>query len=375
MPFSIVLGKPIREKTDCFLIDMIGSANSFGFGVFAATSGYGKTELLKNIMVQQFYCRKGRIVIFDIYDDYKNINIPNFEQKDQIFIRIPSMKTIEIKNAGIYLEDMSAVDWQGLGFMPKTTAQLMQIINENPGMHIEELLDLIEELPTDKREMDSYSGSVPLRAPINKAIKTAMLSNLSHCRQMFISKESGKLRLTEALFKELLLAQTAIRIKFDASDITIKTKTLVGIILRLCSRLLWLKPVFYCDESDKLFPRISEADNKPIPSSVYWAIEYVRKIGRRNNIMMYFLIQDFGALHSAIIENSHFFIIGAGVAGISKLSGVLPNYMLNGINYLHWDSARNYREFLFAHKGGQGYQIFTPQDSLTLPKNPFWQNL
>ncbi len=372
MPISILLGHHPETQQKLYLRDNIGLDNSFGVTIIASTSGYGKTELLKNIMIQQSKVRL--LVFFDFYEDYKNMDLPNFSQENKIYMRMKNIYNLDIKNCGIMLQDMSKVDWRGIGFPEKTSMQLMDLIKKYPELNVEELIEEIEKLPTNTKELGDYDGKVELKTFIQTAVKGAMLRNISFVKDLFIEEDSGKIRLTRDLFKDLFEQRRNIRIRFDTSNISgLKMKTYTGIILRLMSRLLYFKPAVCIDEADKIFPETSESEQAQVPSSVVWIIEYVRKIARRNNIMMYFVIQDFRALHSAIIENAHNFIVGSGVAGINRLDGIIPSYIRGGFSYLKWNYDENYREFGFYRKGRRGFGKFVPLDSLSFPRKPFWK--
>lgn len=339
----------------------------YGFGVHCiiASARLGKSVLAKIIYVQASKYRP--IVVFDYGTEHRDSRFPNFYSNG----KIRGISDLKIyKNIGFRISDFQHIlDWQVMGFR-EFSATYMQILARNTGVHQddpERFLQILLELPTEWHNLNSFNDKFgyELPSPISPQVKAPMLQRYYALKEsnLFVSPDiKNKLNyfdFGQELFQHKhILISLGINVEVDLW----KAQVMVGKILEQLygkdgknfsryQKCYGYAPMLVLEEADKLAPEIRETATEPVPSSLFWLMNYVIKFQKYGPALL-FIAQDPNILNSTIHGNA-----------LSNIYGQCPETsrrdILDITSGLRWDLDTNYRQFVYQTKDKRR-TIFVP---------------
>lgn len=351
---NIVLGTHKYNKGMVSLVER----NTFGVTLFAAITRYGKSTLVKNWYTQVAQYRG--LIILDYLGEHTLSKFPNFLSSDQNTMCVPGL--IEIKGFKFKISQFTnESDWHSLTFTDRG-AMLMSDLARHVEAHRddpERFWDLLDDVPVTGQfaRISHFENEYGFHMPMyNSAV-------VDSCKALLINlirtKFFGEQQDPTYDFGELALKHPYMNVNFNLgkNDIA-KGRSMCGKVLEQLRKVLHLlspPPLIVVEEADVLAPD-DNGDALLIPSSTLQLVDYVIKL-QKFNIEIAFIVQDPNRLNRAIVGNRHNFVFG-------QLPEGNPQTELS--KQLVWDMDNNYREFILQQTGVPGYQVFIPQDSMTL---------
>jgi hypothetical protein len=333
------------------------SEKAFGTNLFIAPPRYGKSALVKLLMVKIGNQARKPIIIFDYRSEHEETNYPDWTSPDSIGC-LPLKK---IENFGFLISDFTnPLDWQSLGFPSKTSIHLAKLASFRTSHHDdpETFVEMIKEVPFEQWGLKKFNAKwgCNLVKPMHSEVAKAM-QDFGNISDVFIS-DNNPLRYY-GNWKELVRRYRNIHVCLNiySDDKKKKARALVGKILEQLSDPRFLEiyqPRIFVEEADKLIPSIKLLRDEPFPSSLAWFQEYVTKL-QKHHVELFFISQRLDMLNEDIVSSFSTMIIGG------KQRHPLLEEFERPISQLRWDSERNYREFIMINSGQQQYQCFVPE--------------
>lgn len=375
---NIVLGSD-RYRTTVNYIETL----AFGVLMFIAESRYGKSILLKNMMVQIGQHRN--LIIFDYQDEHSDIKWGNWKSKDRVEF-LPELVTIE--NFGFYLSEFNTdADLIAMGFSSKSLYTVNKII-KNTDVHensLDTILSILSDLPTSDKGLDDFNGEYPgisLNESINHNIKGNILNTmrglLSHGliipevgTEEHERKWPGKIHIDDwqQLLRDHKHLNINLNIKTEAASSIARAS--VGKILEKIQPVLdEIRPFLVLEEAALICPNSRDVPDADYLTSVRILNEYVFR-QQRHNVKVAFVTQDPELMNAAILRAGGTWILGKHV-GNENLRKTLNttdfNYERDVISRLKIDKQKGIREFAIMESNDKGhYKIFRSLDSSTRP--------
>jgi hypothetical protein len=392
----IKLGKDIftGEPVYCKL-------HEYGNLCFAAPPRYGKTTLVKNILVQvQGSCR---VVVLDFYDqEYAALEIPNMLSRTGM--SIPDIQILSCRDFGFLPQQLDQRDLEALGFSGPATNAALELIETLSDYEPADILEVFKELPegqeskhdgTIERFNDKYGTN--FQETLFPQSKQNLINNFDALvkSRFFVTQREidaweqsegkwGRAVMTREHL-ESLLRRGHIRFNFNL------TANEIGIAQLYTGKLMYLMrempPCGKCmncnsdkecrfpqrplteaysvmlvvEEADKILPNWAPSDiasAKKIPVSLQEAQEWIRKLGRYKARMMT-ICQDLSNLHYIFRgKNAGGFAVGeilGNVGGSHPAALRLKNIPDLGV-----------RQFLYVDGGSGSYKVFQPENIAVL---------
>lgn len=358
---------------------------NYGYGVMhcIAKSRYGKTILIKNMIVQ--IAKYRFIVVFDYKGEHSDMRWGNWRSKDDICF-IPDLHTIT--GFAFYMNDFNqASDWSSMGISLNGVALLMRLLTEED-MHQNdplEMIKIIDSLPVSENDIEDFVAEYPGYEDLGVQNYSVRLSLASKFKSIWrtrliippIGTPNHKKHAPDLIhiddWAELIRDNPHLNINlamFSSGGVAIARASAGKILEALLPYLRELKPVIVIEEAGLICP--AENPDDDITSRSMLKDYVVRE--QRTGVKLIFIMQQADQIDQEVLEAGMTWVFGihkANATTKSALDMYNLNYERDIVAKLRRDDEKGWRDFAIIDigKGGK-YQIFTPKDSSTrLPKS------
>jgi hypothetical protein len=330
----------------------------WGTTLVEAKSRTGKTSEIKSLLAQVH--RAGRkIIIFDPYGDYLDLDVPNFRAREWKTL----MEDVHIeKDFAFSLSKFTHRDFRTFGFTEKGL-QLMGEISSRIDIHGNNpatVGDLIGDLPDKWHKVALFNQKydLDLKRPLHEMMINSMSDTYRNMVPYFydinVSPGAGIHCLNNV--REIVREHKVVVFYFGLGEGGSVTKFQIysAIILRELKTILEeIHALFVFDEGDLLAPNTA-AGSIP-PTSAHEVDEYCRKLGRTGTHMQV-ITQNHADLLPSLARNWHGIILG-------KLNPDSKFYEYT--QDLYWDPRKGVREFLYIDSNNKQF-VFKPPNPPTM---------
>lgn len=327
----------------------------FGVHIIGATTRYGKSIIVTNIMTAIGQYRP--VIILDYLGEHHDRRYPNFLSADYNTGCLQGLTTYTDFHFKIG-QFHKTEDWLSLQF-PERASQLMANLASRTDAHRNDphiFWQLLEDVPITYGMVDMFEKKYGFYLPnVNSATVESAKTQYNY---LLHDNFFGDTDDPTYDFGELSLRNHHININFnlDKSEMH-KARAIAGKVLEQIERVIDVytrPPLIVIEEADVLAPELREQE--PAMSSLKMLIKFVLKL-QKKQVELIFIVQDLRNLNHSIVGNYHTMILG-------QLPPNNPHFELT--KRLRWDIDRNYREFLYLRKGVPGYEVFVPEDVATM---------
>ncbi len=167
------LGTDIFTGDEVLFTPFIRDEKIVGVNIICGLTGFGKTIQMRNIYCQ--YAKFKRIIVFDAHvGEHTSSRFPNINSE------IPTgVPNLHIVRPAFFISDFDKIaDWVSLGF-PDSASRLMVMLSQKVNHHNNEpndMLRLLEELPTATKDFDDKWKEIGLRSPCNSEAKKSAVN-------------------------------------------------------------------------------------------------------------------------------------------------------------------------------------------------------
>lgn len=281
---------------------------NYGSDAFIAKAGYGKSSLLKHIIVKLYYTTNRQIIIFD--KDYEWVNCitkANWRADEPQSIK----KYHVITNYSIKISDVAPVDWfylvPGLGV--EVANWIARVAYQGKVYHEdipEQFYYMIKNLPTKKEELDNWNLAfgrcLKLDELVNSQVKVSIVSKIRDLKEKFYGSKTCERNKTKYILDwedEIRKTQCCIiDMNIEGYRPDSFEGYMVGYILEILTyrnakALVDMQPVIVVEEADYL---CGNPNTGPIYKSTMMLLSYVAKY-RKKDVKVFFVSQSYGQLH------------------------------------------------------------------------------
>jgi len=293
-------------------------------------------------------------LVFDYANEYHNMLRPNMTATNPDYVK----NCVIIDDLGMEVSEMNKKeDWDGLGFPPETSRMLAKMAEKTEAHNNDplEFRRMLLKLPETSKGVGPYNEEfnldeeTKLYAPVNKAVKEAILNRLDVIKNLFLGKNKIENWLSLLENHDCVIVNLQLQGQQDYGVARAKVGKILEKMMQEEKRFMQIRPAIFFEEADTLAPRLTETDS--VPSSNFWMRRYVSKL-QKFHAECFFITQRLEQLDQQLTQ-AHHYIVG-------KTLGMLPPQLYEAVQKLReWEGKQ---ESLYWNLLDDTMQVFIPTE-------------